>query len=431
MVVVLWYFYSAIFWFLARLVQLVAVFRPSLAVQLEGRWWQAATWLEIQQWCRKYQRRVVVFCSSAGEYEQAKPLIARLESKLDCGVMVLIFSQSGIQFARAQGDDAMIRKASWDLLWIWQRFFHLVQPQLTLIVRHEIWPGFVRAAYRQGTRLFLIDAVAGSQTSSGLKRLWKTYLYRFFQKICVVSIADVERLREDYGCSAEQLLLTGDTKYDRVVERLEERQQRWLRLQKRVDAKWQRRRRLIVGSAWPADVSLVAKVFQQDPLLRQKWQVVLAPHDISPAMIECLVAECQTFGLSCSLWSELEQSRNAATSHEVLVVDAMGILAEFYGCADLAFVGGGMHHRVHNVLEPSCRGLPVSFGPRHHTSQEANWLVSRNLVTVVTNEAELNKWWNYWHQQDDLVDHRLLAEVKALCGASDRILRMFAIVLEE
>jgi len=431
MVVLPWYLYSVIFWLLARLVQLLALFRPSLAIPLAGRWWQHSSWLEIQNWCGRYQRRVVIFCSSAGEYEQAKPLIDRLETKLDCGVIVLMFSQSGIHFAKAQGDRAMVCKAPWDLIWIWQRFFQLVQPQLTVIVRHEIWPSFLQAAHAQGARLYLIDAVAGAEAGGALNRLWKTYLYRSFQKICVVSLEDAQRLREEYGCSAEQLLLTGDTKFDRVFERIEERKQRWLELQALLDARWQRRRRLIVGSAWPADVSLVTNVFQQDAVLRQEWQILLAPHDVSPSMIQWLVAECQKFSLSCILWSELKEPRSSPTNHQVLVIDAMGILAELYGCADLAFVGGAMHHRVHNVLEPSCRGLPVSFGPLHHTSQEAKWLVAHDLVTVVADKPELHKWWTYWHQQDDLVDHRLLAEVKALCGASDRILRMFATVLEE
>ncbi|MFW7382015.1 MAG: 3-deoxy-D-manno-octulosonic acid transferase [Oligoflexus sp.] len=426
-----WYVYSVLFWFLAQLAQVISWFRPALVPQLEGRWWTESDWQELQSWTRRYQRRLVIFCSSAGEYEQAKPLIARLSALPSCGVMTIIFSQSGMRFAKAQGDTLELRRASWDFLWVWQRFFRLLQPEVTAIVRHEIWPAFLHAAYRQGSKIFLIDAVA-FDSPPRFNRLWKSYLYQFFHKICAVSVDDRQRFIDDYACLAEQVEVTGDTKYDRVFERLEERTASRLQLENQLDQLWPRQRRLIIGSAWPADVRPVLAVYERRNELLQGWQVIIAPHELHSSMIEWLVAECLKHSLSYELWSELKQSGTRQPSHaKVLIVDALGILAELYGCADLAFVGGGMHHRVHNVLEPSCHSLPVCFGPLHHTSQEAKYLLARNLVTVITTENDLQQWWFHWHQQNDLVDHQLLAEVKALCGASDRILRMFAIVLEE
>ena len=79
----------------------------------------------------------------------------------------------------------------------------------------------------------------------------------------------------------------------------------------------------------------------------------------------------------------------AEESNHVLIIDGMGLLAEFYGCADLALVGGGIHNRVHNVLEPAVRGLYLSYGPRYHTSKEAIGLVNDDLVTVVDSDAKL------------------------------------------
>lgn len=51
-----------------------------------------------------------------------------------------------------------------------------------------------------------------------------------------------------------------------------------------------------------------------------------------------------------------------------MVIDRVGFLSELYGACHLAFVGGALHHKVHNVLEPLCYGLPIAFGPRYHTS---------------------------------------------------------------
>ena len=67
---------------------------------------------------------------------------------------------------------------------------------------------------------------------------------------------------------------------------------------------------------------------------------------------------------------------NLASQHiditcPILIIDSIGLLAKLYSICDLAFVGGAMHYRVHNVLEPSCFGMPVAFGPLFDTSQEA------------------------------------------------------------
>ena len=48
-----------------------------------------------------------------------------------------------------------------------------------------------------------------------------------------------------------------------------------------------------------------------------------------------------------------------------------------------------MHYRVHNVLEPSCFGMPVAFGPLFDTSQEAKELINKQLATVVNSESDL------------------------------------------
>jgi 3-deoxy-D-manno-octulosonic-acid transferase len=55
----------------------------------------------------------------------------------------------------------------------------------------------------------------------------------------------------------------------------------------------------------------------------------------------------------------------------VWIVDVMGHLAEVYGLADAAIIGGGFDGQLHNCLEPAARGVPVLFGPNHQRAPEA------------------------------------------------------------
>jgi 3-deoxy-D-manno-octulosonic-acid transferase len=50
---------------------------------------------------------------------------------------------------------------------------------------------------------------------------------------------------------------------------------------------------------------------------------------------------------------------------QVLVIDTLGELMDFYAASDLAFVGGSLvAHGGHNPLEPAALGLPVISGPK-------------------------------------------------------------------
>jgi len=56
----------------------------------------------------------------------------------------------------------------------------------------------------------------------------------------------------------------------------------------------------------------------------------------------------------------------------------VGILADLYALADVAFVGGGYTRAgLHSVLEPAVFGVPVTVGPHWHMSRDATLLIER------------------------------------------------------
>ena len=77
---------------------------------------------------------------------------------------------------------------------------------------------------------------------------------------------------------------------------------------------------------------------------------------------------------------------------DIIIVNRLGILGELYGIADYAYVGGGMHHRVHNVLEPALHKAHVAFGPKYHTSPEAEDLVEHGFAKVVRSKDDFGDW---------------------------------------
>lgn len=78
-------------------------------------------------------------------------------------------------------------------------------------------------------------------------------------------------------------------------------------------------------------------------------------------------------------------------STEVLLVDTLGELLDFYAAADVTFVGGSLVKiGGHNLLEPAALGLPILTGPHNFNSEDvARLLIERGAARVVRDAGEL------------------------------------------
>jgi len=81
----------------------------------------------------------------------------------------------------------------------------------------------------------------------------------------------------------------------------------------------------------------------------------------------------------------------AAQTCEVLLLDSLGELLDFYAAADVAFVGGSLVPiGGHNLLEPAALGVPILTGPYNSNSEEiARLLIASGAAEVVRDAATL------------------------------------------
>ena len=68
-----------------------------------------------------------------------------------------------------------------------------------------------------------------------------------------------------------------------------------------------------------------------------------------------------------------ERAASADAETEVLLVDTLGELLDFYAAGDVAFVGGSLVPvGGHNLLEPAALGLPVLTGPHNFNGRTSH-----------------------------------------------------------
>jgi 3-deoxy-D-manno-octulosonic-acid transferase len=305
---------------------------------------------------------------SVGEIQAAIPLMAELRTLLPGAAFIISTgTETGQMLARKHfsPQGALVCYFPLDIPWAVRRYLYYLRPQVFVGLESEIWPNFLSQAHRCGVRLALVNARLSDRS---LRRFlkYKRYLSGIFSLYDIVaagSLPDFQRLQR-LGISPSRLHLTGNLKYDRL-------------LQGRDESRLEEFRGLLQGTAtepgaapgpiWLAasthagEEELVADAFQEllgpYPALR----LVLAPRH--PQRAPDLVRFLARRSLNSQLWTELKSGRLAHTP-AVVIVDTIGDLFTPYGAADVAFVGGSLvPHGGQNILEPAAWGLPPIYGP--------------------------------------------------------------------
>lgn len=387
-----------------------------------GRSLYQPSWQQIYSQRDRSHAAVLWFCSSAGEFEQALPVMARLQtaagSKSLCHVVVF-FSQSGLDYVAKRYPDVLAVKAPYDRESYWQQIYLKLKPKISVVVRYELWPAFMKVAARHSHVAVIDAAIAPSHPPSGVGRWLRAKLLAMADEVYVTAEDQPSEFLRYFGRSSQAV---GDSKYDRAFDRRNE-----LKADEHPDiaaltSAIGDRKVLMVGSGWPADISPILSAHKK--LNQQEsWVVIVAPHDVSSDMMAWIKTSCDQLNLTSAFLSRVTSSQRAKTAEQickdVIIVDKLGVLFELYYVADLVWVGGGMDRRVHNVLEPAIFSVPIGFGPGFQHSGEAVRLVADSLATVAESPEAVTTWWQGYPHKDQAA--RMHAAMTALAGASDRI----------
>jgi 3-deoxy-D-manno-octulosonic-acid transferase len=365
-------------------------------------------------------KRVWFHSSSLGEFEQAKPIIAELKSRhKDVIVIVSFFSPSGYEHSRKYQLADAICYLPFDTRRNAKRFIDLVQPDVAVMVRYDVWPNHIWELRERSIPVLIANATMRehSKRHVPLVRNFHLHVYDAISGILTVSENDLRAFKR-FAVRRPVLEAIGDTRYDQVSKRSEEARKRHIIPPGVIGGK----KVFVVGSSWPEDEEHVVPAFLQ--LLEERpgrdVLMIIAPHEPTVEHIEELERSLEGRA-SFIRFSAL----NEYTNENIVIVDSVGILLILYCHAQIAYVGGSFRQGVHNVLEAAVYGIPVLFGPRHRNSQEPLMLVGRGGGFVVNNSAELHRALSNLLSDESArrsAGLRAAEFVRANVGATDRFL---------
>lgn len=323
---------------------------------------------------------------SVGETIAAAPLIKHLLKNYPSNkIVVTTMTPTGSERVKALfGDSVFHIYAPYDLPDAVNRFLSKVRPKLLIIMETELWPNTIHYSHARNIPIVLANARLSSRSASGYKRLsalTKPMLSKL-SKVVAQSQADADRF-QGLGLTADQLDVSGSIKFDiALTEDLkveaENLKPQWAYNGERVI--------LLAASTHEGEDEIILKAYKQvlDDKSDEHPLLVLVPRH--PERFDRVTKLSEQKGFTTQRRSEVDSPEK---STQVYIGDSMGELLLFFGCADIAFIGGSLvNNGGHNMLEAAAWGLPIITGQSDFNFADISEKLQRNSAMQKITNAE-------------------------------------------
>jgi len=243
-----------------------------------------------------------------------------------------------------------------DFSYVVRKFFASFKPRVLILAESEFWPNLLREAKKQAKGILLINGRISSRSFQRYRR-FKFYAKSVLKNMdlfLVQTEQDKEKL-EKIGMNSDQVEVAGNLKTEIDLPLLSEKE---ISALKRSLCIAEIKKIIVAGSTRRGEEELLIEAFRAAKNMREDLLLILAPRH--PERFHEVEKICQNFDFKAKRRTLTEPD----DAWDVLILDTMGELAQFYELGDIAFVGGSLvPWGGHNLLEPAFFGKPIFFGP--------------------------------------------------------------------
>ena len=293
-----------------------------------------------------------VHASSVGEVRVAELLIRALQQRYpDRTVVLSTFTATGYALAK-EALNCPVFRLPLDLPFLIRPLLKRLDPAILMLIEAEYWPNLLHACMKRKIPVLLANGRLSAKSFARYQKLkpWFLWITEPITTFSMRSQEEADRLlRLDIDPARVQV--TGNMKFD-SLPRDEKSTQKMVKIGTTT---------VIFGSTRPGEEPAIAKAISQLSQNPLDYKFIIAPRHVPRCReVESILRDA---GLSVTLHSDRKDPTESWKT-TVLLVDALGVLNDYYRQGHVAFVGGGFdpRHGGHNILEPAHLGLPVIYG---------------------------------------------------------------------
>jgi 3-deoxy-D-manno-octulosonic-acid transferase len=343
-----------------------------------------------------------VHAVSVGEVQAAAVLIDALAMRLPgVGITLSCATPTARLRARALLPDVVVSYAPYDLPGSVRRCLARLRPRLLIVLETELWPNLLHQTQCSGVPVLFASARVSERSAGRYQRVPGLLRAALAAGVWVGAQTEVDAQRfVALGVPPARVSVVGNIKFDRALP--PGLPERGAQLRAHYGAG---RPVWVAGSTHAGEEPIVLAAHRQ--LLGQQPRALLILAPRHPQRFAAAAASISAQGFRYlrrsadaagddaprgdALPGDAPRGNASDGDYQVLLLDTLGELADFYAAADVAFVGGSLVPiGGHNLLEPAALGLPVLSGPaQFNAPQIAEALGAQGALTLVHDADEL------------------------------------------
>lgn len=365
---------------------------------------------------------------SVGEVNLLATLLGRLQKELPGWRFAISTStETGYDLACSKYADHQVFFCPTDFSWAINRVLDRLNPSLVILAELEVWPNMTRMIKRRGIPLAIVNGRLSESSFRGYRRIiW--LMRRLLGRIDLIASQSktyTQRFRE-LGADDRALATVGNVKFDGAQA---DRNNALTKSLRNVAGIGEGEPVFVAGSTQPEEDQIAINVWRELVQEFPDLRLILVPrHPQNVGLAEaCLRQGANSYSLRSQL--------NSSSAEPVIIVDVVGELGGWWGCADVAYVGGSMGSRGgQNMIEPSAYGIPVSFGPNTRNFKDVTeLLLAAEAARVVANGDQLSQFVRRVLDESQwaaAMGARAQSVVAAQQGAADRTVELLLDLIE-
>ncbi|MBP7284355.1 MAG: 3-deoxy-D-manno-octulosonic acid transferase [Leptospiraceae bacterium] len=330
-------------------------------------------------------RVIWLHAASVGELDQCKAQAKAIkESEPQTLVIQSVFSES-VQEKNFDSDYTYFNfHLPLDFYFAYNFIFEKFHPDSLVLMAWETWPNLILAAKRYNCKVYLASAVLDpkSKRTSFMARALTRSVFKKISGIAPVNESMISAFQELSGENTK-VISCGDSRFDSVVDKIKSKtpNEKFTEFVK----SYPHKKILLLASTYSECEKILFPKLRE--ILDLGYSVWIFPHKIDKPRIDEINNHLHAEVLSYSLYSTVKNP----CKDRIVLFDVLGILAFAYFHGSLAYIGGAVHNKVHNVLEPAYFGLPLMTGEKILNSFDAINLRENKSLTVINSSDDFFK----------------------------------------
>ena len=280
----------------------------------------------------------------------------------------------------------------------------------------DLWYNFIYIAKNKNIDTILIGAKSKNYFENKLNLFHHIYrpLYQSITKIYTINKNDVDSYDRYIG--GDKTFHLGNPRYDQVFlasNEIPEKNKMPIDRRKNI---------LLLASMHYEDRNVILPSLVQYLKKNDDLEVFWVSHEPASQENKYLESIFSRQEIPSAIINSREELNNC--TKRVKIVNVVGVLAELYWHAKIAYIGGGFSTGVHNLMEPAVAGVPTFFGPKYQSfdeaiqiiNNEAGFVIKKGRHFIYKMDLLLNK-----HNKIMLASSQAFKIIKNNIGSSDKL----------